>query len=79
MGYCGLAEEDQKIIAKAARLVSGKWDETIEQVLNAMFLETASHSERAGGNAHKNWCASMLALSKTCAALAEREKQIHKD
>lgn len=49
MGYVGMSEEDVALIAKAARLVSGKWDLTTEQVLNGMLLETASHSERAGG------------------------------
>ena len=78
MSYCGLPDEDQETIARAAHLVSGKWDETTEQVLNAMFLETASHSNRAGGNAHENWCASMIALSKTIAAIAERERRVHK-
>lgn len=78
MSYSGLPEEDQKAIARAAWLVSGKWDSTVEQVLNGMFLETASHSERAGGNSHANWCASMLALGKTIIAIAERERNVHK-
>jgi hypothetical protein len=78
MSYCGLPEDEQEVIAKAARLVSGKWDTTTEQILNGFFLETASHSSRAGANAHENWCASMLALGKTCIAIAEREKRVHK-
>lgn len=79
MSYSGMAEDDVAVIRKAARLIAGKWDETVEQVLCGMFLETASHSNRAGVNAHANWCASMLALGKVCVAVSEREKGVHKD
>lgn len=78
MSEKGLPEEDEQVIAKAARLVSGKWDSTTERVLYGLFLETASHSTRAGVNAHENWCASMIALGKTILAIAERDKRIHK-
>jgi hypothetical protein len=71
----GLVADDLETLARAAELVSGKWEFTVARQLEASFVETASHSSRAGVTSRQNWIASLHALGKVCLAIAEREKR----